>query len=196
MTCRACRCACGKESAGRGFARIIAARRKSPRSRHSPHADRFARAICRDCGETVRAGLSARPHAQSLRCVQSRFQARHVAAMGQGARRGLRRHRPLRPHRFADGHTERMWRFCAAPTEAKTSPIFCSRLSQEHLAHTLFPLGEMQKNEVREKARRLGFAGGGTSRESGYLLRRLQGSGGDLRGRERARRRRCRRPRG
>ena len=64
---------------------------------------------------------------------------------------------------------------------SKDQSYFLFALSQEQLAHTMFPLGGMQKTEVREKARALGIAGGGTSRESGHLLRRLQSSGGELR---------------
>ena len=39
----------------------------------------------------------------------------------------------------------------------KTSPIFSLRSTSDQLAHTLFPLGEMQKSDVREQARRLGL---------------------------------------
>jgi tRNA-specific 2-thiouridylase len=40
---------------------------------------------------------------------------------------------------------------------AKDQSYFLFALSQEQLARTLFPLGEMQKAEVRERARRLGL---------------------------------------
>jgi tRNA-uridine 2-sulfurtransferase len=40
---------------------------------------------------------------------------------------------------------------------AKEQSYFLFALKQEQLAHTLFPLGEMQKSEVRERARRLGL---------------------------------------
>ena len=98
----------------------------------------------------------ARPHAQSLRRLQSRLQARHVAALGQGAGRGLHRHRPLRPS--GSRRIERATRHCcAAPIGAKDQSYFLFALSQDQLAHTIFPLGEMQKSDVRAKARRLGL---------------------------------------
>ena len=41
---------------------------------------------------------------------------------------------------------------------SKDQSYFLFALSQKQLAHTLFPLGEMQKSEVRELARRFGLA--------------------------------------
>jgi tRNA-specific 2-thiouridylase len=40
----------------------------------------------------------------------------------------------------------------------KDQSYFLFALSQEQLAHTLFPLGEMRKSEVRERARQFGLA--------------------------------------
>ena len=40
----------------------------------------------------------------------------------------------------------------------KDQSYFLYRLTQEQLAHTLFPLGEMTKDEVRAKAKELGLA--------------------------------------
>ena len=42
--------------------------------------------------------------------------------------------------------------------EAKDQSYFLFALSQDQLAHTIFPLGKMHKNQVREKARRFGLA--------------------------------------
>ena len=42
--------------------------------------------------------------------------------------------------------------------EAKDQSYFLFALSQDQLAHTIFPLGGMRKNQVREKARRLGLS--------------------------------------
>ena len=42
--------------------------------------------------------------------------------------------------------------------EAKDQSYFLFALSQDQLAHTIFPLGNMHKNQVREKARRFGLA--------------------------------------
>lgn len=42
--------------------------------------------------------------------------------------------------------------------EAKDQSYFLFALSQDQLAHTMFPLGKMRKSEVREKARLLGLS--------------------------------------
>jgi tRNA-specific 2-thiouridylase len=42
--------------------------------------------------------------------------------------------------------------------QAKDQSYFLFALSQDQLAHTIFPLGEMRKDDVREKARHLGLA--------------------------------------
>ena len=42
--------------------------------------------------------------------------------------------------------------------ERKDQSYFLFALSQDQLAHTIFPLGGMRKNQVREKARRLGLS--------------------------------------
>jgi tRNA-uridine 2-sulfurtransferase len=42
--------------------------------------------------------------------------------------------------------------------EAKDQSYFLFALSQDQLAHTIFPLGHMHKNQVREKARRFGLS--------------------------------------
>ncbi len=42
--------------------------------------------------------------------------------------------------------------------QGKDQSYFLFALSQEQLAHTLFPLGEMRKSEVRERARQFGLA--------------------------------------
>jgi tRNA-specific 2-thiouridylase len=42
--------------------------------------------------------------------------------------------------------------------EAKDQSYFLFALSQDQLAHTMFPLGQMRKTEVREKARLLGLS--------------------------------------
>lgn len=44
-----------------------------------------------------------------------------------------------------------------APDETKDQSYVLYSLTQEQLAHTLFPLGEMQKSEVRAVADRMGF---------------------------------------
>ena len=55
--------------------------------------------VRRNRGEAVCPRLSARPHAQSLRGLQSRLQARQLAALGQRRGCGVCRYRPLRARR-------------------------------------------------------------------------------------------------
>jgi tRNA-uridine 2-sulfurtransferase len=65
----------------------------------------------------------------------------------------------------ATGHYARLARDSSAghvsllrgADRAKDQSYFLFALSQEQLAHTRFPLGEMHKTEVRERARRLGL---------------------------------------
>jgi len=67
--------------------------------------------------------------------------------------------------RVATGHYARVIRDDSAPhtslvrgaDRGKDQSYFLFSLSQDQLAHALFPLGEMQKIEVREHARRLGL---------------------------------------
>ena len=49
------------------------------------------------------------------------------------------------------------WLLSAPPTAAKDQTYFLFGLTQEQLSRTLFPLGEMRKPDVREKARRAGL---------------------------------------
>jgi tRNA-uridine 2-sulfurtransferase len=55
-----------------------------------------------------------------------------------------------------DDHDERVLLFRGAD-RGKDQSYFLFALSQGQLAHTLFPLGEMQKRDVREQARRFGL---------------------------------------
>lgn len=66
---------------------------------------------------------------------------------------------------FATGHYVRIlydevnsrYLLKAATTKTKDQSYFLYRLSQEQLARTLFPLATMTKDQIREKARILGF---------------------------------------
>jgi tRNA-uridine 2-sulfurtransferase len=46
---------------------------------------------------------------------------------------------------------------CRGADQGKDQSYFLFALSQEQLTHTLFPLGDLHKNEVREQARRFGL---------------------------------------
>ena len=98
MTFTAFRCACGKGSAGRRVCSDHRGAEEVAEHLGIPHTlldlrGQFAETVVKPFAQDY----LARPHAQSLRRVQSRLQARHVAALGQGAGRGLRRHRAITP---------------------------------------------------------------------------------------------------
>jgi tRNA-uridine 2-sulfurtransferase len=67
--------------------------------------------------------------------------------------------------RFATGHYARLrfdegsrrWQLLKAADQHKDQSYFLSLLSQAQLAQTLFPLGDMQKSEIKEYARARGF---------------------------------------
>jgi len=67
--------------------------------------------------------------------------------------------------KFATGHyarveqdpVSRRWLLRRAVDTAKDQTYFLSRLSQEQLAHVLFPLGGMTKSEVKALAREIGW---------------------------------------
>ena len=110
-----------------------------------------------------------RPHAQSVRDVQSRDQVRPPARARRGARRRLRRDRPLCPYRarFARPLPSAARR----RSPPRTSRTFCSRSARPELARTLFPLGAMTKAEVRARARAARSRERRQAREPGDLLR-------------------------
>ena len=87
-------------------------------------------------------------------------------------RRGLCRHGPLRAasRSDVDGGPSSLLR---GADRGKDQSYFLFALSQQQLAHTLFPFGEMQKSEVRATGAATRIAGGGASGKPGYLLRRL-----------------------
>ena len=81
--------------------------------------------------------------------------------------------------RVATGHYARIrfdeatgrYRLLRAVDTQKDQSYFLFGLTQEQLSHSLFPLGELSKQEVREIARRKRSAGGRKGREPGDLLR-------------------------
>jgi tRNA-specific 2-thiouridylase len=70
----------------------------------------------------------------------------------------------LGAHRIATGHYARIratdggLQLLRALDGTKDQSYFLHRLTQQQLAHTLFPLGELRKTEVRALARRIGLA--------------------------------------
>ncbi len=89
---------------------------------------------CMSCNRLIRWGFLLR-HAQAMG-------ATHLAT-GHYARTALR-----------DGH----WHLLRARHPDKDQSYVLSVLSQQHLSHALFPLGELTKNEVRQIARQRGLA--------------------------------------
>ena len=55
----------------------------------------------------------------------------------------------------------------------KDQSYFLFALCHDQLEHTLFPLGEMQKSDVRDASEKAGSAGRRSSGKPGYLFRRL-----------------------
>jgi tRNA-specific 2-thiouridylase len=60
--------------------------------------------------------------------------------------------------RITDGPPQGAYRLRRARDHAKDQSYFLFSLTQEQLAHTLFPLGDLDKETVRQTARRLGLA--------------------------------------
>ncbi len=87
--------------------------------------------------------------------------------------------RQIGAERIATGHYARVrhnvdtgrYELLRAVDDTKDQTYFLFGFTQEQLARTDFPLGELTKQEVREIARRLARAGGGKAREPGNLLR-------------------------
>ncbi len=72
--------------------------------------------------------------------------------------------RELGAERIATGHYARIdrsqgrWRLLRARDAAKDQSYFLHQLGQEQLAATLFPLGDLEKSDVRARAREAGLA--------------------------------------
>jgi tRNA-specific 2-thiouridylase len=69
----------------------------------------------------------------------------------------------LGAHRIATGHYARIvsrdgrWRLCRGRDDAKDQSYFLFEMGQQELAHTLFPVGDLTKDEVRAEAERFGL---------------------------------------
>ena len=127
-------------------------RRRCPQSRrqagNSPSCYRLAGYFCAHHHRRFLRGIPARSHAESLRPVQSTDQVRHPAGKSPGDGRRLFSHRPLRAHREGWSHRQRLLKKGKDPL--KDQSYFLCRLTQEQLALTLFPLGDMTKNEGKK----------------------------------------------
>ena len=189
----ACRCACGRASRGRGYARIIAARRKSPSiwaspipcsicasNSPTPWSSRLPRIIC----------TAARP-IPAWRAIAISNSARCCA--GPRSRARITSPPVIMPG-IAQDSTNGACVVAARCRRRQRSVLFSLRIvAGAIVAHAVSAGRDAQDRGARESPRSW-IAGGGTSGEPGYLLRRLQSFGGDLRRRERVRRRRGRRP--
>ena len=105
---------------------------------------------------------------QPLRGLQRQAQVR-PAAPGR-PEHGMRqaRHRPLCP---AGGRRRRDRPLFKARDRFKDQTYFLYRLTQPQLTRLLFPLGELDKAEVRKESQGMGLAHRRQSRKHGHLLR-------------------------
>jgi tRNA-specific 2-thiouridylase len=144
--------ACSSKAADRGCCSLDAAQdaKKVADQLGFPHytlnyKDDFKRAVIDDFIAEYRAGRTPNP---CIRCNQLiKFDLL------------LKKARELGAEFIATGHYARIKdsKLLKGKDAKKDQSYVLYRLTQEQLAHTLFPLGEMTKEEVREKARSLGL---------------------------------------
>ncbi len=96
------------------------------------------------------------PHADSLRALQCRSEVRAPRRARRWLRRRLGRDRPLRAVAFDEDR--RGFKPAAQPDADKDQSYFLFSLTQDQLAHAVFPVGHLTKPEVRAHAARLGLA--------------------------------------
>ena len=157
------------------------------------HRVSFASRVPRTGVRPLPARIRGRPHAESGRALQPGNQVRRLPGLHAPPRRRADRHRSLRAARAR--------RLAPAPEGARTSPriraISCMASAPDALATTLFPLGELAKDEVRRRAHAAGLRGIRQAGQHRYLLHRRAAFSGFSRAAtlrtERARSRRRRR---
>ena len=155
---RASRCACGKvRSSARATAPTIAAPKEITALLGIPHTLLgSSRTIRRDRGQTVRTGLSPRAHAESVRRLQSRFQAGQRCSIGRKSRGQI-----MLPQGIMPGSLEkqrgRAYRSSAARIPARISPIFSSRYVTTNWSTRCFRSAQCKRATCGTQARRLGL---------------------------------------
>ena len=128
------------------------ARKRLRAARHSPAQGEFRGRVPRARVRVFPRGISRRAHAESRRAVQSRDQVRRLLRLRAAARRGVGRDRALRPGRASDAARRGC---CKASIPARIRATSCTRCRSQALARTLFPIGALQKSDVRRMAREL-----------------------------------------
>lgn len=118
-----------------------------------PLEDEFASDVLTYYRDTYLQGKTPNPCVICNRQIKFGALPRKAAAMG------------IVFDRFATGHYARIsyddkaqrWQLHKAADSRKDQSYFLSMLSQEQLAHSLFPLGSMLKSEIKEFARKRGY---------------------------------------
>jgi tRNA-uridine 2-sulfurtransferase len=116
------------------------------------HEDNFERDVVRPFVQEYLSGRTPIPC--SLCNNHLKFEQLHVVARQIGAERIATGHYA----RVAFDETSGRWLLKRPADLSKDQTYFLFGLTQEQLSRTLFPLGEMTKPEVRERARRHGLA--------------------------------------
>ena len=146
------------------------ARARRRRARHRAAPGELCRSVSRAGVCAFPGGVSRRPHAQSRRAVQSRDQVRPVPGLRAAARRAAVRHRPLRApgSTLADGPA-----LYQARDQRQGSVLLSARgRARSAIARVLFPLGELHKEQVRERRAPRGSAGARQARQHRHLFHR------------------------
>ena len=149
-------------------------------------SERFHEDVVEDFVAEYAAGRTPNP------CLRCNEKIKFAAVLDRAARARVRRrrHRSLRP--AASPATTAWSQMHRAVDPAKDQSYVLGVLTQEQLAHSLFPLGDSRKAEVREEAERRGPAGGRSKPDShdicfiadgdtaGWLRERLGAGSGDI----------------
>ena len=136
---------------------------------HPAASRELRRAVSRARVRLLPHRISRRAHAEPRRAVQPGNQIRHLPRLRHAARRAALRHRTLRAPRTGSRQARRCSRR-AIPD--KDQSYFLHAVAREHFARVVFPLGELNKAEVRDARARGGLARVRQARQHRHLLHR------------------------
>ena len=160
-TSSACRCSSTiSATAPRPFGTLLLARRparraarRGARSAFPHYIVNFERSSTSTVVVELRARVRGRPHADSLRALQQRPEVRDAGR----ARRRVRRRRaspPATTRASSATSDRRRYRLRRGVDPAKDQSYFLFSLTQEQLAHAMFPVGDLTKADgARLRAR-------------------------------------------